>query len=77
MAIENLTRNQENCQKQYPECFTNLSQAMTDITERGGNASSGSGTGKFSGGFNLNNCWFHGTNGHDILESEVFKILSD
>ena len=50
---------------------------MTDIAEKGGNASSGSGTGKFSGGFNLSNCWFHGTNGHDILESEVFKILSD
>ena len=50
---------------------------MTDITERGGNASSGSGTGKFSGGFNLNNCWFHGTNGHDILECETFKRLSN
>lgn len=83
-AIENFARNQENCQKQLLECFTNLSQAMMNIAEKGSKASgsgsgrfSGSSSGRFSGGFNLNNCWFHRTDGHDILECEAFKRLSD
>ena len=75
-AIENLIRNQENCQKQMLECFTNLFQVMMNFAEKGGNAN-GRGNGKFSGGFNLNNCWFHGTDGHDILECGAFKRLSN